>query len=413
MTPTPPRPTDKKTSGNPATQAQIAQTVKQQREQKRQEKLAEYQKQLAKRRRSKLVWWTVGSVIAIGVIAAIVASIVFAPTPPPTLEPGDGDGSSIEGIETFENTANHVEGEVDYAQSPPTGGDHNAVWLNCGIYDQPVPNVNAVHALEHGAVWVTYDADAVTGDELAALESQLPSSYIVLSPVRGPGLPDRDERLERAAEARLGRRRAHLGVPHRVLAQPERARAERIVLGRARRPGQAVGTMSDDARGAAAPRRWIIIVLVVHRDRRPRLRDRSLLDVRASAPAATPSTASAEAGFSRDMQVHHAQAIAMAMEIYRKTDDDELRVLSYDIATGQAGQRGEMFDWLVQWGLPQAGAPMMAWMAGAEGGHDHGGGRRRSPRTKRAPPWEWHRMPSSTPSPTRRARPRTACSSSS
>ncbi len=64
MTPTPPRPTDKKTSGNPATQAQIAQTVKQQREQKRQEKLAEYQRQLAKRRRSKLVWWTVGVVVA-------------------------------------------------------------------------------------------------------------------------------------------------------------------------------------------------------------------------------------------------------------------------------------------------------------------------------------------------------------
>ena len=32
-------------------------------------------------------------------------------------------------------------------------------------------------------------------------------------------------------------------------------------------------------------------------------------------------------GFARDMQVHHAQAIEMAMEIYRKTEDDELRVL--------------------------------------------------------------------------------------
>ena len=72
------------------------------------------------------------------------------------------------------------------------------------------------------------------------------------------------------------------------------------------------------------------------------------------------------------MQVHHAQAIAMAMEIYRKTDDEELRVLSYDIATGQAGQRGEMFDWLVQWGLPQSGGPMMAWMSASEAGHDHG-----------------------------------------
>jgi uncharacterized protein (DUF305 family) len=61
------------------------------------------------------------------------------------------------------------------------------------------------------------------------------------------------------------------------------------------------------------------------------------------------------------------------MEIYRKTDDEEVRVLSYDIATGQAGQRGEMFDWLVQWGLPQAGDPMMAWMSSSEAGHAHGG----------------------------------------
>jgi uncharacterized protein (DUF305 family) len=88
---------------------------------------------------------------------------------------------------------------------------------------------------------------------------------------------------------------------------------------------------------------------------------------------APPTTSSPEAGFSRDMQVHHTQAIEMAMEIYRKTDDEEVRVLSYDIATGQSGQRGEMYDWLVQWGLPQLGSdPMMAWMSASDAGHDHG-----------------------------------------
>ena len=61
-------------------------------------------------------------------------------------------------------------------------------------------------------------------------------------------------------------------------------------------------------------------------DRSARVRHRTVLDVRRGA-AGTPTTDSAEAGFSRDMQVHHAQAIEMAMEIYRKTDDDELRVL--------------------------------------------------------------------------------------
>ena len=55
----------------------------------------------------------------------------------------------------------------------------------------------------------------------------------------------------------------------------------------------------------------------------------------ASSSAATPATDSAEAGFARDMQVHHAQAIQLAMEIYRKTEDPDLRVLAYDIESGR------------------------------------------------------------------------------
>ncbi|WP_431795141.1 DUF305 domain-containing protein [Microbacterium enclense] len=92
----------------------------------------------------------------------------------------------------------------------------------------------------------------------------------------------------------------------------------------------------------------------------------------ATAAPASPSTLSADAGFARDMQVHHTQAVQMAMEIYRKTTDPELRTLSYDIATAQSGQRGEMFGWLVQWGLPQASSqPLMQWMASSDA-HSHG-----------------------------------------
>jgi len=88
--------------------------------------------------------------------------------------------------------------------------------------------------------------------------------------------------------------------------------------------------------------------------------------------ASTPADDSAEAGFARDMQVHHAQAVDMAMTIYAKTDDEQLSALAYDIATGQSAQRGEMYDWLVRWGLPQYGTPM-TWMEGSsDGGHAHG-----------------------------------------
>jgi hypothetical protein len=51
---------------------------------------------------------------------------------------------------------NHTEEPVDYEQSPPVGGAHNPIWQNSGFYTEPVKDENAVHTLEHGAVWITY-----------------------------------------------------------------------------------------------------------------------------------------------------------------------------------------------------------------------------------------------------------------
>ncbi len=178
MTPTS---SNKRQSGNPAAQAKIDLTVKQQREQQKREKLAEYQKQLARRRRSSLTWWIVGGTAALAVIGLVVASLVFGPQGAPKYDAG-GTGAEIDGVETFTNETLHVEGTVDYPQSPPAGGAHNQYWLNCGIYDEPQVNENAVHSLEHGAVWVTYDAAALSDDELAALRAQIPSTYAILSP---------------------------------------------------------------------------------------------------------------------------------------------------------------------------------------------------------------------------------------
>ena len=64
----------------------------------------------------------------------------------------------IPGLQTFPvASAKHVTKPVKYAQTPPVGGDHDPTWLNCGIYDKPVKVENAVHDMEHGAVWITYD----------------------------------------------------------------------------------------------------------------------------------------------------------------------------------------------------------------------------------------------------------------
>jgi hypothetical protein len=79
-------------------------------------------------------------------------------------------------------TRNHVEGPVQYPTTPPQGGNHSAVWENCGVYAKPVANENAVHSLEHGAVWVTYLPD-LPSDQVATLAARVKSqSYALLSP---------------------------------------------------------------------------------------------------------------------------------------------------------------------------------------------------------------------------------------
>ena len=65
-----------------------------------------------------------------------------------------------EGVESFEDLSrDHVEKAVSYEQTPPVGGDHNGVWQNQGFYEEPIRNENAVHTLEHGAVWIVYSPD--------------------------------------------------------------------------------------------------------------------------------------------------------------------------------------------------------------------------------------------------------------
>lgn len=182
-------PSDKRASGNPAKQAQIDLTVKQQREQKRQEKLAEYQKQVAKRKRGKLVWWVVGSTAALAVVGLVVASFAFAPAAPTSYQAGNSTGREIDGVQTFENRSDHVQGAVTYEQTPPAGGPHNPYWLNCGVYTEPQPNENAVHSLEHGAIWITYNPDEVDEAGIDALKAVMPSSYALLSPYPGLDTP--------------------------------------------------------------------------------------------------------------------------------------------------------------------------------------------------------------------------------
>ncbi|MER7048314.1 DUF305 domain-containing protein [Streptomyces jumonjinensis] len=92
-----------------------------------------------------------------------------------------------------------------------------------------------------------------------------------------------------------------------------------------------------------------------------------------SAAPAVPASDSADAGFARDMSVHHQQAVEMSFIVRDRTENAEIRRLAYDIANTQANQRGMMMGWLDLWGLPKVtpGSAPMAWMA--DGGGSHSG----------------------------------------
>src|SRR5829696_5172220 len=86
----------------------------------------------------------------------------------------------------------HVVGNVDYEQdlgTPPAGGPHNDVWQNCGFYDEPVRDENAVHSLEHGAVWITYLPDLPQDQVDKLKEIAQGQTYILASPYPGLDFP--------------------------------------------------------------------------------------------------------------------------------------------------------------------------------------------------------------------------------
>ncbi|WP_104119264.1 DUF305 domain-containing protein [Arthrobacter sp. B1805] len=93
----------------------------------------------------------------------------------------------------------------------------------------------------------------------------------------------------------------------------------------------------------------------------------ALFGVQGAVPAAgsatVPDEASADAGFSRDMQVHHTQAVEMSMIAWDRSDDPDVKAIAYDMATAQQAQIGHMSTWLENWGLSQSsGLAPMAWM---------------------------------------------------
>lgn len=130
-------------------------------------------------------WGTVIGSVVLG--AALVGLIVYA-----AFNQGSGvrdlvrnpDGA-IKGVAVAEGELerDHVAGPVKYAQTPPNSGAHNGTPQQCDVYTEPIAPEHAIHSLEHGAVWITYNDD-VPADQVEKLAAKVEGDpYGLMSPV--------------------------------------------------------------------------------------------------------------------------------------------------------------------------------------------------------------------------------------
>lgn len=81
---------------------------------------------------------------------------------------------------------------VAYDQSPPFGGPHDATWATCTgiVYSDAIRTENAVHSLEHGAIWITYNPDELSEDQISTLADKVDGeTYTLMSPYPGQDTP--------------------------------------------------------------------------------------------------------------------------------------------------------------------------------------------------------------------------------
>jgi putative peptide zinc metalloprotease protein len=144
----------------------------------------------------------VGTVTAVGAVAVVVLLWV-----PQVSFVGRHIPAGTQHFEVTER--NHVLVPVTYSQVPPVGGNHAPIWQNCGFYDTPIANENAVHSLEHGTVWITYQPQLPREqvDMLRQLAHRL--NYVLVSPYPDQPAPvilsawGYQLRLDSADDARL------------------------------------------------------------------------------------------------------------------------------------------------------------------------------------------------------------------
>lgn len=129
-----------------------------------------------------------GLIITTVVIVALAVGVIFYAVHAGKKKSTASNPDKISGIvhKTF-SSGEHKNGVITYTDSPPFGGPHAPIWADCTgtVYPNQIASENAVHDLEHGAVWITYKP-GLAADQVDVLTKLVSGQqYMLLTPYAG------------------------------------------------------------------------------------------------------------------------------------------------------------------------------------------------------------------------------------
>lgn len=383
--------------------------------------------------------WSIS--IAVLIIAGLVSVIAYNMVPKaierteaqkyaPSADNPD-PSLSIEGVTEIEYAAgNHIQApqRVAYDQTPPLGGAHDQYWATCTgiVYPEPIRTENAVHSLEHGAVWIAYNPDSLNPSDVDALTSQVNGKpYSLMSPFPGIDSPvsiqswGHQLKVDSVDDPRIAKfitalkqnpnthpeagascatvpedstrtllspsthlRQALTRFPQRRSSQPlvfpqQRPHLRRRSRGVAKMvEHEAVSIQSESVSDSSGKRHAtpaavlvvgiviaLLIGIIIGLWAKGRIENTS---------QGVPAVGAVEVGFAQDMSVHHGQAVEMSSLALVNTADPAIRTLAYDVVTTQQSQIGMMQGWLSIWDRPaRSTGEYMEWMPSTSSAMNH------------------------------------------
>jgi hypothetical protein len=161
--------------------AQPASTVSGKRLEAAKKRREERQKAYARNRRQWLITKIAAGVIVVAVVGGIVYAVV-------NHVQSSSDNKIPDGVKSYTYAGGQHDANFNsWTENPPVGGIHNPVWQKCQYYSAPIVTGKGVHAMEHGAVWITYSPD-LPQDVIDKIKAEADGQdFILASPY--PGLP--------------------------------------------------------------------------------------------------------------------------------------------------------------------------------------------------------------------------------